>query len=189
MQFVRAQRDSGLRRDRALRAHRGRRWASRKLRRHRRRAAGAARSAGADRAAGGDSRHSRPGADHQRRAAGRAGASRCTTPGCGASTSTSTRSIASASSRSRAATICDKVLAGIEAARSGWASTDQAQRGGGEEPGGARYRAAGPLSRARTASKCATSSSCRSTRRISGTAARCCWPTRSSRCCRARSRR
>ena len=36
---------------------------------------------------------------------------------------------------------------------------------------------AGPLSRARTASRCATSSSCRSTRRISGTAARCCWPT------------
>ena len=57
------------------------------------------------------------------------------------------------------------------------ASPHQAQRGGGEEPGRARHRAAGAVSRARTASRCATSSSCRSTRRICGIAARSCWPT------------
>ena len=64
------------------------------------------------RTSGRDSRHPRSGADHQRRAAGRAGASRSTTPACAGSTSTSTRSTASASSRSRGATISARVLDG-----------------------------------------------------------------------------
>ena len=69
-----------------------------------------------------------------------------------------------------------KVLAGLEACKAARLSR-QAERGRGEEPGGAGYRAAGALSRGRTASRCGTSSSCRSTRRICGTAARCCWRT------------
>ena len=65
---------------------------------------------------GGDSGHSRSGAHHQRRAAGRSRPGRFTTPACGASTSTWIRSTASASRRSRGATISTRVLAGIEAA-------------------------------------------------------------------------
>ena len=91
------------------------------------------------------SRHSGPGADHQRRAAGRTGRSRCTMPGCGASTSTSTRSIASASSQITRRDDLDRVLRGLETAPSGSASADQAQRRGGEESGGAGHRAAGAL--------------------------------------------
>ena len=88
-----------------------------KLRVTGRRAAGAARSAGADRAPGGHSGHPRPGADHQRRAAGGAWPGRCTKRDCAASTCTWIRSTANASRRSRGATNWAACWTGLEAAR------------------------------------------------------------------------
>ena len=188
MQFVAARGDSELRRDRALRRASPSRLGITKLR-----VTGGEPLVRRDlpvliRAAGRHSRHSRSGADHQRRAAAGAGRSRSTKPACGASTCTWTRWTASASCRSRGATIWTACWPACARA-AGWASTHQAERRGGEEPGGAGHRAAGAL-RARERIRGALHRVHAARRAgICGTAARCCWRTRSSRRSRARSRR
>ncbi len=144
---------------------------------HRRRAAAPPGTARPDRAARRHSRHRRSRAHHQRRAAGRPGGRRCTMPGCAASTCTWTRSTASASSRSPGATIWTAC----------WRASRRRRRLG---YGPVKINAVAvkdlvepdivPLARfgrENAASRSATSSSCRSTRKDLWDRERCCWRT------------
>jgi GTP 3',8-cyclase len=147
---------------------------------HRRRAAGAQGPAGAGREAAAMPGHRGHRADHQRRAAGRAGAALYDAGLRRLNVHLDTLD------RERFQQITrrddfDRVLAGIDAvlaARLRPIKINAVAVKGLTEPDIV------PLARfgANTASRSATSSSCRSTRRACGTATRCCWPTTSWPC-------